>query len=329
MKRAFISIVTLAFAVHAASAAPVVDGPNLDYVAADASWVVHFDVQTFVNSKIGQRLMDERADFEFREEMDEIRRELDVEPLELVRWITAYGEGGPDDGPEVVIAETTDALDRIIEKAGEEADEYRTISIGDYKVHAWEGGYAHIRERADRRLVVFTEDDDQLRRALKVIDDDDASAEDEETMTVDGRKGMFLFVRLIDFEWMGHRGEKMSVVADKARTMSLLAGETDGTAWATLQVAMEREQDARDLADIAQGFIALGRVMAREDEELRRYQSLLRSIRIDADGASLMLNIEFDPEQVLFDDDEGDEDDRWDDRDGGGDDDDEWGRDAA
>ena len=178
--RTFIVATTAA----AALCLPVHGGPfDASRVAADAQWLVHLDVQAFKRSTIGEILLEggDRFDFDL-DELDEIKRELGIDPRQDVMSITAYGVSDDFEDDGVIIAVTNEKADEALARLTTHKDvDVRTIELDGNTVHVLFDGndrhYIHVRDadRGRRRLVVVSSDKRAMSNALEVIDDRAAS----------------------------------------------------------------------------------------------------------------------------------------------------------
>src|SRR5262245_6317869 len=96
-------------------------------VAPDAQWLAHIDVEAFVDSQIMQFIKTEGDSIDIDlDDLEQMRKEIGLDPLKDVKDITAYGNGNPEnDANFVAVFTTTAAVDQLVEKIKTEAPSYK------------------------------------------------------------------------------------------------------------------------------------------------------------------------------------------------------------
>jgi len=279
------------------------EGPNPGLVSADAAWLVHIDVEQALQTRLGRLLFDAgRARLDF--DAANIENEIGIDPMREIKRVTAYGlstEGGPG----VIILEATPALDRIIDELKAEHGDVTTELLEGYEILRWDQGVASIRATGgDRRMLVFGPEDETLLLALRVIDDAMPSLADVEHPVFNRslRRGAFLSVQVPD---AGVLRRKLADAAQDPPEMlrltqaaSLQLGEHEGISFLDSAFAVESDKDAQDIADVAQGLIAMGRLMLREEPDFAELEPIIRAITIHAEGPQVRIVFELPADQL-------------------------------
>jgi|GEM_PF-3633129 len=110
-----VSLLSLA---HVANAAPF--DPRV--VSADATWVVHVDLEEAVHSTLGQFVLQNADELGIDlSKLDEAKAQLGIDPLEAIFGMTVYGVGEVGDNPVVVIT-GAEALSAVLDNMAKSED---------------------------------------------------------------------------------------------------------------------------------------------------------------------------------------------------------------
>jgi len=111
---------------------------NKAEVGSSAKWVVHLDVDRFLNSKIGKLVADETANEDLKKGLDALRATIHFDPLKDIKSVTLYGDNFlPDSGIAVVkgspSAEALNAFEKLIVLS----KTHEQVSYGSHAIHKW------------------------------------------------------------------------------------------------------------------------------------------------------------------------------------------------
>ena len=303
------SIPLLASSLVISSAA--LAGPlNPEYVNKDAHWLVHIDIERFVQSKVGTCLLENQEHLDM-EGIEEIKEALGIDVLKDLLGVTMYsvtddGAMGVDVGVDndevhigaeaeaveavVVVAVMTEAADRMVEKL--KADEsYAEVRKDGYVLHSFveresdqrHNLYIQRGANAEQRIVVAGPDVDRVVEAINVVAGKAESINGAKAGlgAVKPRAGSFLFTTALEIDGLGG-DNPASQILDSSRQVTFDAGETGESVYAALEVAADSEQDALNISQILQGLVALGRmaIAHHHEEESDHVLKLLNSISV-------------------------------------------------
>ncbi len=324
---------TLAMAVVAAPAATA--GPlKKDWVAADAQWVIHVDVEGLLDSTIGRFLMDNADAFDIDlDELDDFKQETGLDPRTDLKSVTLYGTGDEPGEDGVLVAVTNDRVDEAIEALLDneevpirkrEIDGRTVYVIGD----RGDRHYVAIAPAGrNRRIVVMSEDRGTLIDALDVIADDAPSVSMGRSSLPSGdpQDGSLVFVAVGDIEAFGddHPASEIIRMSDG---FTADIGEIDGELVARATVSAESPEVAENISQVLKGMVALGRLMATQNPDLAPIGDLADSLSVRTRDSRITLKLRYDARDLMekiaeladgddWDDDEWDEDDDDDDDD--------------
>ena len=302
--RTFIVATTAA----AALCLPVHGGPfDASRVAADAQWLVHLDVQAFKRSTIGEILLEggDRFDFDL-DELDEIKRELGIDPRQDVMSITAYGVSDDFEDGGVIIAVTNEKADEALARLTTHEDDIRTIELDGNTVHVLFDGndrhYIHVRDadRGRRRLVVVSSDKRAMANALEVIDDRAASLSMGRSSFMGSGPGddSILFAAAGDVGAF-HDIEPASMILKLSDGFTVDIGEKDGDLVAAATVSATSDENAENISSVVEGIIALGLLASQHEPKMRPLKNLVRAIDISARGRRITVRFRYDTTRLI------------------------------
>ena len=285
MKR-MLNIAAGCLALTVLAAPTPADELNRRWVAPDAEWIIHIDVERLRESALGKILLSEGDLADAREQ---IQAELGVDITKDLHGLTAYGRGDWGDSG-VLIATSTAAADDVLAAIQEQGDGYASRTVGDRVLHSFDAEdgrvYAYLGERRnDGRVIVLSDEAEIVMEALRVMSDRDVA-----NTKIEVPSGLMIFAAASDLDRLPEF-DATSQVLEGAHDVSLAVREDDDATTAQLGVATESGQQAKDISAVIQGLFAAGRLMAGHDEELAFLTELINGISVKARGASLHLSI--------------------------------------
>ena len=262
-------------------------------VPEGARWIVHLDVEKLVATKLFELLdKDGKIDIKSRD----AERWLKLDPRKDLGGVTVFGLG-PDDS-QIVFAVTGKFDKAAILSQIDRHAEHEEMPYGPFTLYSIErdGFGAFINDN----LIVFSEG----RAALeKVLDTADGKARTFDATALSASlkevpEGAFLKGVLPDLSGLG-REIGRSKVLEKASGLFFLAQEKSESLLVRLQVTAGSPENAKDMADVVQGLIAMARLSERRDG-MAKAGALLEGLKVNLDGKILRLDFER-PSQVIAD----------------------------
>lgn len=249
-----------------------------------ARWVAHLDMEKFVSTKL----------FEYLEKDDK----FEIKGRDLERWLrmdakdvsglTVFGLG-PDDH-QIVFA-VSGKLDKAGIIALVEADkEHQKTPFGAYTLYST--GSDEYGAFVNDNLLIFSEGRTVIE---KVLDTAAGKAKNFAGTPLSASlkevpSGAFLSGVMPDLAGLGKEFNQ-SKVLNQASGLFFLAQEKQDSLLVRLQVTAVNPESAKNMADIVQGLIALGR-MGGNEGDIKRVTSLLDGLRVQQDGKVLRLDFE-------------------------------------
>ncbi len=342
-----IRIITVAAALGVATATATAGSLDRDAVSADATWVVHVDMERLAESTVGRFLREHGDDLDIDlDDLDAVCDQLDLDPWRDVMSVTVYGaQKQSEDG--VMVLETSDRIHEALRRLGQlEGVEHESVEFAGFAVERFafdgEEHYVHVRtnRRSERSVVVLADASRRLVDACRVISGERRSLSRgvSPLSRAKPRRGSFVFVAASD-AGMFDGIEEASEIVRLTDAVMIDIGETGDDLYAAAMVSADSGEDARDIVQVLQGMLALGRLAVGEDPDLAPLRDVIRGVEIGAEDRQITLGIQLPAKQLIEaleglddqgrardDDDDNDDDDDedwdWDDDDDDDDDDD-------
>lgn len=290
-------ILALAGAAHAG---PLVPGR----VLPDATWVVHIDIESMVNSNVGRTILATEIGAEMRNEIEtEFGNELGMNPLNDLRSVTIFGHSEEEDQALFLISGTS-VIDQVLERIPQEVPNYNAIREGDRVVHTWDEGdgegadrmyaYAAPGGGANERVVLLSGSLDELRRGMLRIEG--GGAEMSPALS-NGRlpaPGSFIFVSADELPGMDDADNDASAMLRYARGLVFDAGEQGDELRAAARITTDGVEDATTMLQAVQGMMAVGRMIATSEPEIAPLMKLADGCRATTEGATLVVSLTLD-----------------------------------
>ncbi|MBL8746066.1 MAG: hypothetical protein JNK58_06890 [Phycisphaerae bacterium] len=291
------TMTTLAFMVACSGSA--LAGPLLpERVLPDATWVLHVDIESMVNSTFGRAVLDGSMGAEIRAEItEEAMQEMGIDPLRDLRGLTIFGHT-EEETEAVILISATNAIDAPLAKLPDIVPNYSAIREGDRVVHSWRDddetvyAYAAPGRDAGERLVLFSGNVDELRRGILRLEMGGADL----APALKGRAptpGSFVFFSADQIPGLAD-GNDMSALLRFARGIVFDAGEQGNELHADARVTTSGQEDANTMLQVVQGMMALGRIAASSEPDIQPLLKIADGCRASTDGADLLVTLRLD-----------------------------------
>ena len=251
-----------------------------------ARWVAHLDMEKFVATSL-YGYLDKDGKFEVKSR--DINRWLKIDFPKDVTGVTVFGlEPGAKEQVVVAVAGKFDKarlltlLDLDEDKTEKPYGAYTVYSTGD------DGFGAFVNDT----LIVLSESAAAIE---KVLDTAAGKAKDFAASALsaslkDVPSAAFLSGVLPDLSGLG-KEINQSKVLDKASGLFFLAQEKQDILQIRLQITADSPESAKNMADVAQGLIAMGKLGGNEGE-MAKISSLLDGLKVKLEGKVLRLDFE-------------------------------------
>ena len=254
-------------------------------VPESAKWVAHLDMEKFVGTEL-YALLDKDGRFQIKGR--DIDRWLKMDLAKDIKGVTVIGLGS-DDANIVFAVEGTLDKAGIIALAEADKDSQKT-AYGAYTLYS--SGSDEYGAFVNDRLIVFAEG----RAALeKVLDTAGGKAKTFagtplSAVLKEVPAGAFLSGVLPDLSALG-KEIGQSKVLDQASGLFFMAQEKTGNLSLRLQVTAASPESAKNMADVVQGLIAMGRLGGTE-RGMAEIAPLLDGLQVKLDGKTVRIDFE-------------------------------------
>ena len=254
-------------------------------VPEGARWIAHLDMEKFVATKLYE-FLDKDGKFEIKSR--DLNRWFKIDVPKDVTGVTLFGLGLDD--KQAVIA-VTGKFDKpgllaliALDKEHQETPygSYTLISTGSDEYGAF----------VNDNLIVLSENREAIE---KVLDTAGGKAKNYSTSALsaalkDIPPTAFLSGVLPDLSGLG-KEISQSKVLEKASGLFFVAQEQQDILQVRLQVTADTPESAKNMADVVQGLIAMGKLGGNEGD-MAKIASLLDGLQVKLDGKVLKLDFE-------------------------------------
>ena len=288
-------------------ASPLFAGPlNKEKVAGDASWVAHVDVDALLKSELGKFVLDKAAEKdEFLDGLAQIQEVFGLDLLKDIRGLTLYGgKIGDDQG--VVIADATLDADKVLPLLRENAT-YRAIEHGDRVLHQWTDkakGDKPAKTQTgcfyDAKTIVVGSTVELVKKAIAVLDGEAANLAKTGALSNLPKPvaGAFLVAAAEGIDLSSKEKHPEAAVFRSVTSGILQVGEVDGVLFATLALGAKNAEDAANIRQMAQGFVAIFK-MGMQEKLPEELQNLGEKITVGGSDTTAQLDVSLPTESAI------------------------------
>ncbi len=278
-------------------------GPlNKAWVAADAKWVVHVDVEAAVGSTFGKCVVEHQKDLDL-EPLTRFNTLTGLDALKDIKGVTLYSPSLAADGGVVVVVGTAN-MEASVKRLAEKDKTVHKLESDGGMLYRWsENGvekFGCLRNtgQSDRMLIVCGTRA-ELDSAIGVVDGKAETAAKIEEGPFAARPGegsmVFVAVRGIEAGASGNKGPK---VLGTAREVNADIGENGEGMYGNMKLKAATAADAKNTAQFLQGILAVGKMAAGEDPETKQLTTMMESVTFEAKEEELTARFRVKREQL-------------------------------
>lgn len=265
---------------------PLWSGPiPASIVPEGARWIAHLDMEKFVATDLFKYL-DEDGRFEFR--VRDVERWLKIDIPRDITGVTLFGLGPDEDDTVFALAGKFDKA-RLMTLLDLDED-HREYAHGAFTIHSMDDD--DFGAFVNDNLIVFSSDRGALEKALdaaggkvKTFASSKLAAALKEVPA-----GAFLSGVVEDLSGLGKEINQSKLV-EKASGLFFMAQEKQSVLHIRVQMEADTPENSKNIADLVQGLIALGR-LSEGRGEMARLASLTERVRVKQDGKTVWLELE-------------------------------------
>ncbi len=293
MKKAIVILVTILLAVFFCCqlmAATI----QKSIVPAEAAWMIHFDLEKFSSTQIGEYLLSEEGSSGLKKKNAQFRKKYQIDLLKDIDGITVFGLGA---GEEKLVASLRGNFNKnyLLGLLAEE-DSHREIPYGKYTIHNWDSDEYGV--FADENLVLMGPDEDALKLALDVIAGKKAniSSSPMNDYLKEIPSDAFFSAFVNDISSLAKGASKVFIIK-KTESASFSLMEKGENLNLRLNFSAKTLEDAKNMENVIRGLIAL--VNMQLDEKKMGIQ-VPEDMKIETEGKKVRMEMNY-PTKALLD----------------------------
>lgn len=263
-------------------------------IPAEASWVLHFDLEKFASTQIGNHLLKEQDALGLGRKTDQFKKKYQIDLLEDIDGVTVFGFGN---GEENIVACLQGNLNReyLLGLLGAE-ESHKEISHGKYTIHNWdEDEYGAF---ASDRLALIGPNLDMIKLTLDVIAGKKAniSKSPMNDYIKEIPSNAFLAAMANDISSLAKGGSKVFIIKKTESAMFSLA-EIKENFNIRLNFTVKTLEDAQNMENVLRGLISLANMQL---EEMKAGFKVPEDIVIATKGKKVFVEMNY-PSKALLD----------------------------
>lgn len=309
--RAFLA---LSFALILPGVSAQAGALNTQRVAANAEWVAHVNVEAIAASKLFKSALENAGAMHMNlDGMDEMKEHLGIDPLKDLKDATIYGAGDPEDGNMVIVANANGNVDQAVAKLKEQMPIVELTVAGQTILKIDQDGdetFFQVRpgKSSDDRVVIVARSQENISKAIDVLDGKAANlasaADSPLAKAATPGAGSMLFAAAKGLPWMvndedGDENDPASQILRTSDRLSLDLGEDGPNSYVNLLVGTGSEDDAKNIGDVLNGFMAMGRLAIGNQPELADAKALMSSVKLATAGKDVRVEMRHNTDDLI------------------------------
>jgi hypothetical protein len=263
-------------------------------IPAEASWVMHFDLEKFAATQIGNHLLTEQDALGLGHKNAQFKKQYQIDLLEDIDGVTVFGLGI---GEENIVACLQGNLNRdyLLELLGAE-DSHKEIPHGNYTIHNWDGDeYGAF---AGENLALIGPNQEAIKLTLDVIAGKKANIASTpmNEYIKEIPANAFLAAMANDISSMAGSKSKVFIIKKTESAMFSLA-EVKENFNMRLNFTVKTLEDAQNMENVLRGLISLANMQL---EEMKIGFKVPEDIVIATKGKKVYVEMNY-PSKALLD----------------------------
>ncbi|MFT5290736.1 MAG: hypothetical protein ACI8PQ_000393 [Planctomycetota bacterium] len=280
-----------------------------DLLPAESRYVAHVNVRALLASRLWKELGAGLADLDNNAELNELKNQLGIDPFTDINAVTVFSSS-PDEESLGVMVHGTRALRRALLRL-DGIEDHTLVEIEGLNVHVFnEGGedsylYSHEDVGSEESLIVISPSRTELLRSALVLRGGRrnlaaSSAQGEEVPKLAIEPDTIMHVAFTGSIPGFDDGDPVGKVLSMARGGVFSLREFRNNLTMQLGVVTETEDLALEMADAVDGLMSLGAfLLSNTDEAPPEARQLLRSLRVNNDGATVFIDLSYPLDKLI------------------------------
>jgi hypothetical protein len=225
-------------------------------VPADASWVIHLDLEQLLSSRFFNQIMGTEGWDKVEEKNATFEKKFRINLLKDIKGVTVYGKGHDEESAVACISGRLDK-DHLLRLLGMD-EAHIEIPYGSFTMHNWDGEAFGAFVGND--LAVITKGEDILKHALDVISGKAADITNSEAASLIGRAPADSFVTAVArniSDLLGDEQDDHSAILKKAESALLHVAERGDDLFLGAEMSVTSPKDAENIEQMLKGLLAM------------------------------------------------------------------------
>ncbi len=264
-------------------------------IPEDVDWVIHFDLEIFSYTQIGDQLLNNENIFGLRHKNAEFRDYYQIDILKDIKGFTVYGSGTDEDKTVVCLRGNFDQAYLLGLLAEEHT--HKEIQYGNFTIQTWDYDEAGV--FVDDNLALIAHDVAAIRKALDVIAGKKANITSSSLVSIltDVPPNAFFTALARDLSELAEH-ESDVFIFRKTESALFTITEANGFVNLRLNFTVKTLEDAQSMESVIRGLISLAKMQMEVEE--RDILRPLEEISISTDGKKIRIELSY-PVQELTD----------------------------
>ncbi len=263
-------------------------------IPAEATWVIHFDLEKFAATQIGNHLLNNEDALGLGKKDTEFHKKYKIDLLEDIDGVTAFGFG-KNKMKTVICLQGDFDQDYLLGLLSEE-NSHKEIPYGKYTIHNWDSHEYGV--FADDHLALLGPNQETLQLALDVIagKKPNITRSPMNDYIKEIPSNAFLAALAKDISSLAEGKSKVFIIKKTESAMFSLA-EIKENFNIRLNFTVKTPEDAKNMENVLRGLISLANMQL---EEIKPGFKVPEDIVIATKGKKLYLEMNF-PSKALLD----------------------------
>lgn len=256
-------------------------------VPADASWVLHLDMDRLLSTNLFNQVMGENGWDKIKQRNARLTKKFRINLLEDIKSLTVYGQGRDEENAVACISGRFDQ-DHLLSLLSLD-DDHQEITYGAHIVHRW--GHDEYGAFVGKDLAILSGSEDAIKHALDVIAGKTKNLSQSEAADPISQSpaDVFLmaFARNISDLTTGKKGPALF---KKAETALFQMSERGENVLIRVEMAVSKPEDADNIEQILKGLLAM---VDMYRDEIPAGIKIPQDIRINKSGNSVQVDLSY------------------------------------
>ena len=294
MKKALAITLTILMALLLSTAARA-EALKKNIVPADASWVIHLNLEQLLGSRFFTHMMGAKEWAEVESKNAQFAKKFRINLLKDIKAVTVYGKGHDEESAVACISGRFD-MDHLLDLLGMD-DEHKEIPYGNFTMHNWDGdAYGAF---AGNDLVLITQTEAGLKHALDVISGKAENITGSAAGSIIARTptdSLLTAVARNISELLGQEKDEHSAILKKAEAAMLHLTERGDDIFMGAEVSASSAKDADNIEQMLKGLRAM---LDLYRDDLPAGVDIPEDINISRAGNSVRVELSYPAEKLL------------------------------